>query len=151
MIKKERSMKSNHLLMQVIVLVALVATLGSLYFSEIRAYAPCEMCWYQRIIMYPMALMSLISVIRKEMNIAYYLLLFSSIGIIAAIYHYSLQKLPVFTDLNMCTGVSCTVQYINWFGFITIPFLALIANIIIFVCSIIIIKNLKKGRITNGK
>lgn len=144
-------MKSNNLWMQVIALVALFATLGSLYFSEIRAYAPCEMCWYQRIIMYPMVLMSFISIVRKDMNIAYYLLLFSSIGIIAAIYHYSLQKLPVFTDLNMCTGVSCTVQYINWFGFITIPFLALIANIIIFVCSIIIIKNLKKGSITNGK
>lgn len=144
-------MKSNNLWMQLIALVTLFATLGSLYFSEIRAYVPCEMCWYQRIIMYPMVIMSFIAIVRKEMNIAYYLIVFSSIGIVAAIYHYALQKISMFSDLSMCTGTSCTVQYINWFGFITIPFLALIANVIIFVSAWMIIKNLRKGSITNGK
>lgn len=138
-------MKTNNLLMQVIALTALIATLGSLYFSELRGYMPCELCWYQRIIMYPMVLLSVMAIIRKEMNISFYIMIISGIGIVTAVYHYALQKVTVFGDnLSMCTGPSCTVQYINWFGFITIPFLALIANIIIFVCALMIVRNFKK-------
>ncbi|MEM7737254.1 MAG: disulfide bond formation protein B, partial [Deinococcota bacterium] len=33
-------------------LIALVATAGSLYFSEVRNFIPCTFCWYQRILMY---------------------------------------------------------------------------------------------------
>lgn len=145
-------MKKSNFLMQIIALTALIATLGSLYFSELRGYLPCELCWYQRIIMYPMVLLSVMAIIRKEMNISFYILVISGIGIVTAIYHYGLQKINFLGDnISMCTGPSCTVQYINWFGFITIPFLALIANIIIFVCALMIIRNLKKRRLTNGK
>ncbi len=144
-------MKTSNFLMQIIALTALIATLGSLYFSELRGYVPCELCWYQRIIMYPMVLLSVMAIIRKEMNISFYILIISGIGILVAIYHYSLQKVAVLGDLSMCTGQSCTVQYINWFGFITIPFLALIANIIIFVCALVIVRNLKKRRLQDGK
>ncbi len=134
-------MKNDKLLMQLIFLVSLVATLGSLYFSEIRMYLPCEMCWYQRIIMYPIALISLIGLIRNDVNARYYVRVFSGIGILLSVYHYSLQKISFFADsLPACTGVDCTVQYINWFGFVTIPFLALIAFILIFTMSLFIRK-----------
>lgn len=134
-------MKYNKLFMQLIFLVSLIATLGSLYFSEIRLYLPCEMCWYQRIIMYPIVLISFIGLIRNDMNSRIYLRAFSGIGILTSAYHYSLQKFSFIADSQpACTGVDCTVQYINWFGFITIPFLALIAFILIFTMSFFIKK-----------
>ncbi|SOC39458.1 disulfide oxidoreductase [Salinicoccus kekensis] len=134
-------MKYNKLFMQLIFLVSLIATLGSLYFSEIRLYLPCEMCWYQRIIMYPIVLISFIGLIRNDMNSRIYLRAFSGIGILTSAYHYSLQKFSFIADSQpACTGVDCTVQYINWFGFITIPFLALIAFILIFTMSFLIKK-----------
>jgi|SRR5690625_2011311 len=134
-------MKNNKLFMQLIFLVSLIATLGSLYFSEIRMYLPCEMCWYQRIIMYPIVLISFIGLIRNDMNSRIYIRVFSGIGILTSAYHYSLQKVSFFADsLPACTGVDCTVQYINWFGFITIPFLALTAFVLIFTLSFFIKK-----------
>lgn len=134
-------MKYNKLFMQLIFLVSLIATLGSLYFSEIRLYLPCEMCWYQRIIMYPIVLISFIGLIRNDMNSRIYVRAFSGIGILTSAYHYSLQKFSFIADSQpACTGVDCTVQYINWFGFITIPFLALIAFILIFTMSFLIKK-----------
>ena len=140
--KRELShMKNNKLFMQLIFLVSLIATLGSLYFSEIRLYLPCEMCWYQRIIMYPIVLISFIGLIRNDMNSRIYVRAFSGIGILTSAYHYSLQKFSFIADSQpACTGVDCTVQYINWFGFITIPFLALIAFILIFTMSFLIKK-----------
>lgn len=134
-------MKNNKLFMQLIFLVSLIATLGSLYFSEVRMYLPCEMCWYQRIIMYPIVLISFIGLIRNDLNSRIYVRAFSGIGILASAYHYSLQKFSFIADSQpACTGVDCTVQYINWFGFITIPFLALIAFILIFTMSFFIKK-----------
>ena len=134
-------MKYNKLFMQLIFLVSLIATLGSLYFSEIRLYLPCEMCWYQRIIMYPIVLISFIGLIRNDRNSRIYVRAFSGIGILTSAYHYSLQKFSFIADSQpACTGVDCTVQYINWFGFITIPFLALIAFILIFTMSFFIKK-----------
>lgn len=134
-------MKNNKLFMQLIFLVSLIATLGSLYFSEIRLYLPCEMCWYQRIIMYPMVVISLIGVIKEDANARIYLRVFSGAGVLVSAYHYSMQKISFVADsLPACTGVDCTVQYINWSGFITIPFLAFIAFVLIFILSFLIKK-----------
>lgn len=134
-------MKNNKLYMQLIFLVSLIATLGSLYFSEIRLYLPCEMCWYQRIIMYPMVVISLIGVIKEDVNARIYLRVFSGAGVLVSAYHYSMQKISFVADsLPACTGVDCTVQYINWSGFITIPFLAFIAFVLIFILSFLIKK-----------
>jgi disulfide bond formation protein DsbB len=115
---------------------SVIAFLGSLYFSEIRQFEPCELCWYQRILMYPMALILGIAVVKKDYRISFYSMVFSAIGACISLYHYSLQKISFVADnAPSCGRVPCTGQYINWFGFITIPFLALIAFIIIFWCS----------------
>ncbi|GAF11664.1 disulfide bond formation protein, BdbC-like [Bacillus sp. JCM 19045] len=108
--------------------VALVATLGSLYFSEIKGFVPCEFCWYQRILMYPLSLILGIAAYSGERKIKKYVLPLSITGMIVSTYHYMMQKIPGFAPLSPCTdGVPCNAQYINWFGFVTIPFLALIA------------------------
>lgn len=108
-------------------IVAVVATLGSLYFSEIRGFIPCELCWYQRILMYPLSIILGIAAYYDEEKIKKYVLPISILGIFVSSFHYMKQKLPGFAAIKPCTqGVPCNLQYINWFGFITIPFLALI-------------------------
>ena len=125
--------------------VSLVATLGSLYFSEIRGYIPCTMCWYQRIFMYPIVIITTVAVIQKNAKIAMTTAVFSVIGGCISLYHYGIQKIDFLTESAPACGlVSCTGQYINWLGFITIPFLALTAFILIAITSFYMIRQLKE-------
>lgn len=108
--------------------VSLAATLGSLYFSEILGYEPCKLCWLQRICMYPQALLLGMAVYKSDRRMAAYLFPLSIIGGSISLYHFAEQKIPALAKLLPCTvGVPCNEDYINWLGFITIPFLALIA------------------------
>jgi disulfide bond formation protein DsbB len=127
--------------------VSFTAMLGSLYFSEIQLYEPCKLCWYQRILMYPLVLILGIAYIQKNAKIAITTLAFSVIGGCISAYHYSLQKLDFMQDSAVACGrVPCTGEYINILGFITIPFLALIAFILIAISSIMILKSLKEEK-----
>ena len=73
------------------------------------------------------------------------LFFFSCIGALIALYHYGMQKIPFLHDNAVACGrVPCTGEYINWFGFITIPFLSLTAFVLIFIASIFILKQVKK-------
>ncbi|MBT2678013.1 disulfide bond formation protein B [Bacillus sp. ISL-35] len=124
---------------------SIIAMFGSLYFSEIRQYEPCLLCWYQRIMMYPFALILGIAVVKKDYKISFYTMIMAAVGGLISLYHYSLQKVPFMADnAATCGRVPCTGQYINWFGFITIPFLALTAFIIIFSLSLVIWKKSKE-------
>ena len=125
--------------------VSLVATLGSLYFSEIRGYIPCTMCWFQRIFMYPIVIITTIAVIQKNAKIALTTAVFSIIGGCISLYHYGIQKIDFLADsAPTCGQVSCPGQDINWLGFITIPFLALTAFILIAITSFYMIRQLKE-------
>ncbi|WP_202079697.1 disulfide oxidoreductase [Caldalkalibacillus salinus] len=112
--------------------VALVSTLGSLFFSEVWQFIPCTLCWYQRIVMYPLVLILAVAVAKNDTRIAIYIWPLSLIGFMISLYHYLMQKTTLFTNPDQACGiVPCTTEYINWFGFITIPFLALVAFSII--------------------
>ncbi|WP_042349918.1 disulfide oxidoreductase [Bacillus massiliigorillae] len=125
--------------------VSVIAMFGSLYFSEIKNFEPCTLCWYQRIVMYPFTILLGIATIKKDFHITLYTMILSGIGTLLSAYHYSIQKIPFLADsANACGRIPCTGQYINWGGFITIPFLALTAFIIIFICSFMIWKNSKE-------
>lgn len=120
---------------------SLIATLGSLYFSEVRGFEPCTLCWYQRILMYPIILISGIALFQKNARIALTTAIFSIIGGGISLYHYGIQKLSFLTEsAPACGNVPCTGQYVNYLGFITIPFLALIAFTIIFITSLFMLK-----------
>src|SRR3989344_3377205 len=71
--------------------IALVATLGSLFYSEIAGYQPCQLCWYQRILMYPQVLLLALALWRKELSILNYTALLSLFGAALAGYHYLMQ------------------------------------------------------------
>jgi disulfide bond formation protein DsbB len=124
---------------------ALIATIGSLYFSEVLHYIPCTLCWYQRIFMYPLAIMLGIAFYQNDRGIVKYVLPLSIIGMIISGYHTALQKIPYLQQFEMCTsGVPCSKDYINWLGFITIPILAFTAFTIITICLVFIMRSDKE-------
>jgi len=126
--------------------VALVATLGSLYFSNIRGFVPCELCWIQRIFMYPLTIVLGIAAFTNDVRMRLYVLPLTIIGGSISLYHYLVQKVPGFANIKPCVqGVPCNVQYINWFGFVTIPFLALTAFTLITILLFVLHFKLKKA------
>ncbi len=128
--------------MYIALVTAWVAMCGSLYFSEVRGYVPCVLCWYQRILMYPLTLVIAIGLLRRDWNLPYYALPFSLIGLGVSTYHYLLEKTDLFAGSAACRqGVSCTTQWINWFGFVTIPFLALTGFLIISIMTVVALVN----------
>jgi disulfide bond formation protein DsbB len=111
-------------------LTAVIAVGGSLFFSDILGFIPCTLCWYQRIFMYPLAVILGIAAFYNDKKIVVYALPFPLIGSLISIYHILVQRIPSFT--SPCTsGVPCSGIYINWLGFITIPVLALTAFLLI--------------------
>lgn len=106
-------------------LVALVAMLGSLFFSEVLHFPPCVLCWYQRICMYPIVGLLAIGIYFRDKYVYRYVLLLSSIGIVISLYHNLLYYKILPESVAPCTaGVSCTTKFIEYFGFVTIPFLS---------------------------
>lgn len=109
-------------------LLAIVATLGSLYFSEVRMFVPCVLCWYQRILMYPLVLILGVTTYRQDHRAFAYSLPLSVLGMFFALYHVLDQNVPGFGSAVVCqSGVPCATKYINWLGFISIPVLSLTA------------------------
>ena len=117
--------------------VAATATLGSLYFSEIAGFVPCTLCWYQRILMYPLVLITLVGIIEKDEYLPFYVLPLSIIGMGVSGYHVLVQK-GMFSNAASCTvGVPCSLSYVNYLGFITIPVMAFTAFLLITIVMLI--------------
>lgn len=104
--------------------VALVATVGSLIYSEVIHFLPCRLCWFQRIAMYPMAIILLIGAIRKEVQARYYALPFAVGGLAISIWHYLTQTFPGLEGGSCDPNNPCSAKYVDVFGFISIPFMA---------------------------
>ena len=104
---------------------ALIAMLGSLFYSEIVGFVPCTLCWYQRILMYPLTLIILVGILKQDEYLPYYVLPFSVIGMGVSSYHYLIQR-GIFAHPATCSvGIPCNLSYVNYFGFITIPLMTL--------------------------
>lgn len=113
-------------------IVSITALIGSLYFSEVKGFIPCEWCWYQRILMYPLVVILGVGFYRKDDNVSFYVLPLSVFGAVFAFFHYLQQKTAWFATAIQCSqGVPCSGEYINWLGFVTIPFMSLTAFTVI--------------------
>ena len=111
--------------------VALLASAGSLYFSEVANYTPCTLCWYQRIAMYPLVLILGIAIFRRDIGIRIYAIPLAVVGAVIATYHWLVERIPEL-DYGACSaGVPCSQKWFEEFGFVTLPFLALIAFLLI--------------------
>ena len=136
--------KSNDTLILIIWSQALIATVGSLFYSEVMNFIPCDFCWYQRILMYPLVVIYGVYAIKKDVIITIPGLILSGIGIFVASYHYLMQKLPIFEKAaSSCGIVPCNSEYVNYLGFITIPFMALIAFTVIFSLNVVLLRKNK--------
>ena len=103
--------------------LSLIAMCGSLWYSEIIGHEPCKLCWYQRIFMYPIVLISLIAYAYRHAFMRMYLLALSLGGFLIALYHIIQQRLPE-SGLSCGTvgqGVACDSLSVNAFNVITIP------------------------------
>lgn len=118
--------------------MSLVAMLGSLYFSEIANFPPCELCWYQRIALYPMVFISGFAIFKKNRDILLPGFVLVSIGWLIGVFHNLLYYEILPEAAAPClAGISCTTKYIEWFGFLTIPLLALLGSTGILIALII--------------
>lgn len=105
----------NTLLLALAWLVALVATLGSLYYSEVRNFIPCTLCWYQRIAMYPLALLLGIALWRGDAGVKPYAVTLSLLGLFWSSYHLLELWVPGLAP-NVCKGpIPCNVEYLPQF------------------------------------
>ncbi|REK20627.1 MAG: disulfide bond formation protein B [Actinobacteria bacterium] len=105
-------------------LVAAVATGGSLIYSEVIHFIPCRLCWYQRIAMYPLAIVLLVGAIRREVVVRYYALPLSLGGALISIWHYLTQTFPSLEGGACDPTNPCSAKYVNVFDFVSIPFMA---------------------------
>jgi len=112
--------------------VSAIAMLGSLFFSEIMDFIPCTLCWYQRILMYPLVFIFVVGMMpydRKVLKFATPLVL---LGWLFALYHNLIHYGIIPESASPCVqGVPCSTKYIEWLGFISIPMLSFIAFSII--------------------
>lgn len=105
--------------------VAATSMVGSLYFSEVLHYVPCELCWYQRIAMYPLAPLLGIAAVRDDLGIRIYAWVLAGSGALIALYHYAIQWVPDLEATACAADNPCTAVYVREFGFVSIPFMAL--------------------------
>lgn len=125
--------ESQHVTLYAAFILSVIATAGSLFFSEVMQLPPCVLCWYQRIAMYPMAVILGVAIVRRDPAGRIYCLPLAAIGTAIAIYHNLLYYRLIPESITPCTsGVSCTTRQIEWLGFITIPLLSLVAFLGIF-------------------
>jgi disulfide bond formation protein DsbB len=114
-------------------IAAAIAMGGSLYFSEVARFTPCKLCWYQRICMYPEVLLLGIAMFRRDLISARRLAApLAAVGAVISTYHYQLERLPQQPTLSCGIGEPvCSQALFNIFGFVSIPFMALAAFLLI--------------------
>lgn len=104
--------------------IATTCLVGSLYFSEIVNYIPCRLCWYQRIMMYPLAVILIIASIRRDSKIGWYAAPLATIGASISTYHWLLERYPNLDSGACDVTVPCEFVWFENFGFVTLPFMA---------------------------
>jgi len=127
--------------MPLVLVISIVATIGSLFFSEIMKLPPCVLCWYQRICMYPLVIISSVGLFKKDKNLPLFILPLSVIGLAVSIYHNLLYYKIIPESIAPCVnGISCTTKQIELLGFITIPLMSLTAFSLITIITLFYIR-----------
>ncbi len=130
-------------------MTALLSTLGSLFLSNYLKLPPCDLCWYQRVLMFPLVVVLGVGFLLKDKNIHFYSLPLVIIGGLIAGYHNLLYYKWISTELIPCTGgVSCTERQLDLFGFLSIPMMSLISFIIL---AVLLILNYKKDSLNETR
>jgi len=115
--------------------VAAIATGGSLFYSQIAGFIPCEFCWFQRLLMYPLSILTLLIAARGDNRAARYLLPLPIVGAGTSIWHMLIEY-GVIGESHSCLVSAPGGCGTNWiandgFGYLTIPTLALTAFLLL--------------------
>jgi len=120
--------KANWTILFLCWLIAGISTMGSLFFSEIMQFAPCILCWYQRIFLFPLIFIFTTGLFSGDKSVVRYALPLAAAGWLVAFYHNLLYSGIIPESIQPCSrGVSCTEDYISLFGVLTIPMLSLLS------------------------
>jgi len=142
---KQTQLNTKIVLLYLQLIVASAAVFGSLYFSEVMKFAPCDLCWYQRLFLYPIVLICLTGFFINSKETSYYIAPFIWFGLAIATYH-NLIYYKVIKVIIPCNESSpCTLEHINYFGFITIPFLSIMAFIALLIFNTASLRIERKG------
>ena len=133
--------KNRHYLPYLVWAVALGSMVGSLALSDILHLVPCVLCWWQRILMYPLVVVVGVAILRRDEGWAYTVLPMSVAGMALALYHSLLQWGILPAEIAPCNAVvSCVTKQIDWFGFVTIPFMSLVMFALVTIFSVAYLK-----------
>lgn len=105
--------------------VAAVCTLGSLYLSEVAHFPPCELCWYQRIAMYPLVVVLGVGAARSDGGARLPAAILASIGGAVSIWHLAVERYPDLSSGSCDPTNPCSIKWVTEFGYLTIPGMAL--------------------------
>ncbi|MEO5724715.1 MAG: disulfide bond formation protein B [Ilumatobacteraceae bacterium] len=97
---------------------------GSLYFSEVAHYLPCTLCWYQRIAMYPLAVILTIAAFRRDHGMRLYVVAIAALGAMVSTYHWFLERFPSLDSGACSASIPCEFIWFEKFGFVTLPLMA---------------------------
>ncbi|HEX5586398.1 MAG TPA: disulfide bond formation protein B [Acidimicrobiia bacterium] len=112
--------------------VALATTAGSLYYSEHLGFLPCELCWYQRIAMYPLTVVLGVGWFRRDRNVWITALPFVVIGAPLSLYHWLVERVPSFAESSSCSiSAPCSAPYFEKLGFVTLAWMCLSSFLLI--------------------
>ena len=132
MISPARAQDSGWTLVFACWLLASTAALGSLFLSEVMGYAPCLLCWYQRVCMYPLVLILPAGLFPFDRNVVRYALPLSATGTLIAVFHLLLVAGYIPEGIKPCVqGIPCSEVQVVWFGFVTIPLLSVLSFLLI--------------------
>ena len=107
-----------------VVAVTAGAMAGSLWFSEHVGYVPCKLCWYQRIAMFSLAVLSLVAALRRDRGFSVYAIVAASVGLVVSTYHYLIEWFPQLESGVCAVDVPCNAVWFREFGFVTLAFMA---------------------------
>jgi disulfide bond formation protein DsbB len=113
-------------------IVATVTTLGSLYYSEHAGFVPCELCWYQRILMYPLVIVLGVAALRRDRAVWITSLVFVVLGTPLSLYHWLVERVPAFEESSACSAITpCSTPWFEKLGFVTLAWMAMSAFLLI--------------------
>ncbi len=137
--KPNKTSNLNWTLLFLCWLLASISTTGSLFFSYIMEFAPCVLCWYQRIFLFPLVIILAVGLFPFDKGVVKYALPLAMAGGLTALYHTLLYSGVIPESIQPCSqGVSCTEKYIELFGFVSIPMLSFLAFLTIIILLIIL-------------
>jgi disulfide bond formation protein DsbB len=140
--RPDSELDSNWILLFLCWLLASVSAAGSLFFSDVMGFAPCVLCWYQRICLYPLVVILAIGLFPLDRSVVKYALPLAGVGWLTAGYHNLVHAGIIPESVTPCSqGVSCGEEYIDLFGFLSIPMLSLLS----FSAIVILLILMKRG------